>query len=193
MLKINIEVRANHQNSSIMEKRVRNATCPHCGNIGNTEGNGFDIPSGFGVSKDSIPLSCKICGRITYFHKKKKKRKLMNFSGKTDEIWQKYLRMKRNRDINLSAYINDESVKRVIEKKDFEVYMGKSSNLYHKRNCGYLSRSRVLKNMTRSDAILRGYDKCNACIKEYDLGVWGICLVIIIIIIMVWALSFSFS
>ena len=44
--------------------------------------------------------------------------------GKSDEIWQKYLRMKRNRDINLSAYMNDESVKQVIEKKDFEVYMG---------------------------------------------------------------------
>ena len=112
--------------------------------------------------------------------------------GKSDEIWQKYLGMKRNRDINLSAYMNDESVKQVIEKKDFEVYMGKSSKLYHKSNCGYLSHSRVIRHMKRSDAILRGYAQCNACINKFNMGIIGICIIIFLIILMVWAVSLSF-
>ena len=110
---------------------------------------------------------------------------------KSDEIWLKYLRMKRDRDLNLAAYLSDESVKKVIEKKDFEVYMGKSGELYHRRRCGYLSRSRVLKHAKRSDAILRGYKKCNACIKEYNLGAWNLCIIISLLTIIVLAVIIS--
>ncbi|MFX0077260.1 MAG: hypothetical protein ACFE96_17590 [Candidatus Hermodarchaeota archaeon] len=176
-----------------MEERVRKVKCPHCGNTGNTEGKGFDNQFGWRVSNgiSSIPLICNNCRRITLFHEKQQKRARI-FIGKKDEIWQKYLKMKANKDVNLNSFLNDESVKQVIEKKDFEVYMGKGSKLYHKRNCGYLSRSRELKHMVRSDAILRGYAQCNACIKEFNLGIIGVCLLIFLIILMVWVVSFSF-
>jgi hypothetical protein len=109
---------------------------------------------------------------------------------KEADIWQTYLRMRRTRDLNLSNFFRDPKVQQVINKKDFEVYMGKQSELYHRRNCGYLSRSRVLRHMRRSDAILRGYKQCTACIKEFNLGIGFviimICSFIFLIIMMVW-------
>ncbi|NVM17333.1 MAG: hypothetical protein HWN80_06420 [Candidatus Lokiarchaeota archaeon] len=106
-----------------MEKRVRKVKCPHCGNIGNTEGERFDNQFGWRVSNGfrSITLICNRCGRYTIFHdkldSKKQQKKARIFIGKKDEIWQKYLRMKANKDVNLNSFTNDESVKYVIEKK----------------------------------------------------------------------------
>ena len=105
--------------------------------------------------------------------------------GKSDDIWKRFLKMKTLHDPNLSVFLSDASVKKVIEKKDFEVYMGKSGHLYHKINCGYLSRSRVLKHIKRSDAILLGYGKCNACIKEYNniTLLWGLCVPLLFLMV----------
>lgn len=74
--------------------------------------------------------------------------------------------MRRNNDKRLPEFLSYEYNKRVIDEKDFDVFQAKNSNLYHRRSCGYLTRSRTLKRMSRSSAILNGYVKCNSCMKE---------------------------
>ena len=173
---------------------LKNVTCPHCGNKGNTEGKGFDIPSGWGVSKGVIPLKCNSCGRITSFHdklsSKNKPRKATNYGGKKNEIWHKYIRMKKNNDKRLSEFLSNDYNKSVIDKKDFDVFQTKNSKMYHRRSCGYLSRSRTLKRMSRSDAIISGGVKCNSCIKEFNSLVCifsSICIILLAIFALMFA------
>jgi len=89
---------------------------------------------------------------------------------KEEDIWDTYLQMKKNKDWRLTIFLSNEDVRRVIEKKDFEVYIAKRGELYHKRNCGSLSQSRTLTKMHRSDAILQGYMKCNSCITAFNVN-----------------------
>jgi len=102
--------------------------------------------------------------------------------GKKQEIWLRYIEMKRNNSKNLSTFLNDPYVKKVIDKKDFDVCRTKRSNLYHRSSCGYLSRSRNLYHMKRSYAIVHGYLKCNACIKGEINSTWAIICIVFSII-----------
>jgi len=167
---------------------LKNVTCPHCGNKGNTEGKGFDIPPGWIGSNDEkfITLVCNRCGRITFFHdklsSKNRSGKVTNYRGKKNEIWHTYIHMKRNNDKRLSEFLSHEYNKEVIAKKDFDVFQTKNSKMYHRRSCGYLSRSRTLKRMSRSDAIISGGVKCNSCMKEFNSSACIIAFIIVAII-----------
>ena len=85
------------------------------------------------------------------------------------DIWLTYLGLKGSHDRErLSLFLSDPKIKRVIDKKDFDVYQTKRSNIYHIRNCSYLRRSRNLKVMKRSNAIISGDRACSRCIKEFN-------------------------
>lgn len=155
---------------------VRNVKCPHCGNEGNIrDTRKFNIiQRTFGDDHTLYRYSCKECGsmnNIKLFSRsgrldKQQLKKAMVYRGKKGKIWNAYIQMKRNNDKRLSEFLSDDYNKKVITKKDFDVFQALSSNMYHRRNCGYLSRSRNLRRMSRSDAIIHDCVKCNSCMKE---------------------------
>lgn len=110
------------------------------------------------------------------------------------EIWQTYIQLKRNKDTkSLSALLRDEYSKKVIVTTDFDVYLALSSNMYHRISCGYISRSRKLRSMKRSDAILGGFIKCNSCIKDpIDTPLFMKCFVIAMCVVLLWIVVNAF-
>ncbi len=172
--------------------KLRNVTCPHCENKGNTEGIGFERLWSNLNSTMGITLICNKCGRHTLFHdkviSKQKPRKAKNL-GKKDEIWHTYIQMRKNNDKRLSEFLSNDYNKEVIAKKDFDVFQTKNSKMYHRRSCGYLTRSRTLKRMSRSDAIISGGVKCNSCIKEFNSSTCIIAFIIVAIITIIGLLT----
>ena len=85
---------------------------------------------------------------------------------KVNDIWQTYLRYKRTGDSRLAELLNDSYARKVIAQRDYDVVQTPRSNIYHRRNCSYLNRSRNFKTMKRSTAILNNQLNCTRCIRN---------------------------
>ena len=86
--------------------------------------------------------------------------------GRKQEIWQTYLRYRRTRDTRLLEVLNTEYANKVIAQRDYDVVQTPRSNIYHRRSCSYLNRSRNFKRMKKSTAILNNQLSCTRCIRE---------------------------